>query len=463
LNNRFASTIPIAAFCALLSSLLLSSTHDTSSEIPTTDLHEFIEDIDDSRNGYISVLDAEYILGLEPLWKIELTDSPYFITNIGSDRFLVILDERLWSNTNAEGHTGYEFENFILVIDTDGNLLNAINIGEHSLVDVMVSDNGALATVITAYDHQILNIVIDDCGQELLRLEGDTRLFPSPEGDHLISQKLPHHRGDQYFLLGDPFGKKEIILERMINIDGSVYGSTDAQELSDDSYYVLCVLEEQLLLSGKNDETGSWRSVLIDLATSSILWEKEVSPLSSVQAVINSTDDTDQYILFRHPANPENIGLEVVSRNTGELVSRILNWDIYDTRGSMNGLYYSIAKVRHHDNFEYFVIRHNEKSKILSYAMRLEGRTKNKLQVIGDCVWQSYKDCHVVGNRYQQMTALYMMDSYDIDNQDSPCKANAIAIEGTWTVTAVDGTTITIIGQPNRESGYICKYIIDVE
>lgn len=453
----FVALIIIILFSTSLFSL--SSRFDTNTSVPTTDLLSVFRNIDDSRVDYFSILENQYFKGLEPAWKIELTDRPNFIINTGPDKLLVSLDEAALIHYSNSEQSELENDHFILVIDTDGNLLNTININGYSVEKILNTSTGHLTTIITSLDHDIVNIAINDFGKELIRIKGDACLLPSPDGNYLISQKGRSQSSGRHFILDDPFGKKEIALDRFLNIDGSTYGIDYTRAFSDKDKHVLYAFENQLLFGGKNEQAKSWKAILYDLSMQKIIWERDIYPLSSVPAVSKSTDDSDQFILFKHPSNPQNIGYEVVSKNSGEIVSKIQNWDIYDTQGSTDGLFYSTVKVRHKNKFEYFVIKHNEKSEILSYAMRLQGRTKNKLQILGGCAWQSYEDCWIDGDHYPAMTVLYIMGSDNHEQLNSPIKARSIAIEGIWTVTSIDNNTYTIIGYPGNDGSCIAKYV----
>ena len=311
-----------------------------SGAVETVDLNSVVKEVGIALDFKYELVTGKELEGCEVEWETAQAYGVKNIVKLGGGNLLVIISSDI-PRVEAgvmEDTSGYE--ELVSVFSSTGELLGRMSLGGRWVQKVYQSGDGSLVSIVTGGDNDRAgSIIIDKDGNELFTSNKEV-LYPSFDGEYLVSKRL-HHRYIEGKYQRDDNGLVKV--GRLLNKDGSPRSYRLLDGFEEEKRKVLRVLDNGLLFAGRNDTSGGelpYCLMLYDISKGRVVWEREVAGAPDVMAVSGDGYGRER-ILLGYSENDRNVRAAVLDENTGELMSEIINGGIFKSIGSEDGFFFS--------------------------------------------------------------------------------------------------------------------------
>jgi hypothetical protein len=453
----------VAAVCTLLS-VYLASSHVETQGPEEVDMAAVIKGLSANASFEYSFISAEQLKQVTAVWQQAVPSRVRDMWGLGPDNLLVVCEKDLSSPSPYVKPT----EETISIFDPTGNIIAQNFLGEYKVRNVYQSHTGSLVNIETENDHNALNIVTDHNGSSFLQIEYRFALLPSWDGEYLIKTS-PLGRGLKSVATIDAGGReREVAATRFMNKDGSSKTTNIAEDFHEEKKGVLWVFDNNdLLFVGRDSSETTSKLTLYDILEGRKVWELQVPPLTSVDAVCSEKDGQSMYLLLSPSSNERGVHNFVISRGNAELVSESFGNGAAYSIGSDDGYFYSVFSGESppgQTTNSLFVLKHTPKLEIERYGVLCQSHSLHSMKLCGEYLYGFFENFPLSGKTIRYATAIYNMGGNLPGNNDDDLlnkKVEPVILEGNWYIRNISRNDVELVGQLDPVDGCLTKVMID--
>ncbi len=411
-----------------------------------------------------SFISAEQLKQATVVWQQAVPSRVGDIWGLGPDNLLVVCEKDLPSSNPSAKPT----EETILIFDPNGNTLAQKFLGAYKVHNVYQSHTGSLVNIETENDHNTLNIIADHKGSSFLQIGYRFVLLPSWNGEYLIKTSSLG-RGLESVATIDVGGQERTVAAtRFMNRDGSSKTVNIAEDFHEEKKGVLWVFDNNdLLFVGRDSSETTSKLTLYNILEGRKIWELQVPPLTSVDAVCSEKDGQSMYLLLSPSANERGVQNFVISRANGELISEGFGMGAGYSIGSDDGYFYSVFSGESppgQTTNSLFVLKHTPKLEIERYGVLCESHSLHSMKLCSEYLYGFIENFPLSSKTIRYATAIYNMGGNLTEPNRGDIldrKVEPVILEGNWYIKNISVNNIELIGQLDPVDGCLTRVMIN--